>query len=289
MNIIVDLETTPRRVYTGSIGHIAPGRKVQFNVAIRTVLLDCEPGKAEYGLGGGIVWDSDSEDEYAEALLKARVLTERQPEFSLLETLLWTPNEGWYLCEKHLARLLDSADYFGFSASRESLEAYIKRLEKLESLAIGFDSPQRVRILFGRDGTLTAHSILLVFEQKPAPLTARMAVQPIQSNNIFLFHKTTNRTIYESAKNACPECDDVLLYNERGELTEFTIGNLVVEIDGALFTPSLDCGLLPGTFRDHLLETGQVKERIIHVEALKNCTKVFLVNSVRKWREVRIV
>ena len=283
MNIIVDLETTPRRVYTGSIGHIAPGRKVQFNVAIRTVLLDRETGGAEYGLGGGIVWDSDSADEYAEALLKARVLTERRPEFSLLETLLWTPSEGWFLREKHLTRLLDSADYFGFSASRESLETY------LDFLAGKFDSPQCVRLILNRDGALTAHSTLLVFEKNPLPLTARLAAQPVQSDNIFLFHKTTNRAIYESAKNACPECDDVLLYNERGELTEFTIGNLVVEMDGALFTPLLDCGLLLGTFRAHLLETRQVKERIIRVEELKNCKKVFLINSVRKWKKVRLV
>jgi para-aminobenzoate synthetase/4-amino-4-deoxychorismate lyase len=283
MNIIADLETTPRRVYTGSIGHIAPGRKVQFNVAIRTVLLDRETGKAEYGLGGGIVWDSDSADEYAEALLKAHVLTEHRPEFSLLETLLWTPSEGWFLREKHLARLLDSTDYFGFSASQESLDAY------LDALAVNFDSPQRVRLTFDRDGALAAHSTLLVFEQNPLPLTAQLAVQPVQSDNIFLFHKTTNRAIYESAKNACPECGDVLLYNERGELTEFTVGNLVVEMGGSLFTPPLDCGLLPGTFRAYLLETDQVKEKIISVVELKNCTKIFLVNSVRKWREVRLV
>jgi para-aminobenzoate synthetase/4-amino-4-deoxychorismate lyase len=85
------------------------------------------------------------------------------------------------------------------------------------------------------------------------------------------------------------EYDDVLLHNERGELTEFTIGNLVVEVNERLFTPPILCGLLPGTFRAHLLETGQVAERIIRMEELKVCKKIFLVNSVRKWRRVNLL
>ncbi len=105
MLIISELETTPRKIYTGSIGYIAPQRKAKFNVAIRTALIDRETQTAEYGVGGGIVWDSESGDEYAEALLKARVLTESSPQFSLLETMLWTPDEGFFLREKHIARL----------------------------------------------------------------------------------------------------------------------------------------------------------------------------------------
>jgi para-aminobenzoate synthetase/4-amino-4-deoxychorismate lyase len=282
MRIIAELETNPRRIYTGSIGHIAPGRKAQFNVAIRTVLLDCETGEAEYGLGGGIVWDSTSADEYAEALLKARVLTERRPEFSLFETLLWTPAEGWFLRERHLARLLDSASYFGIPASVAIINA------RLDSLVRTFYSSQRVRLLLGRDGRLTAQSSPFVSEQNPPALTACLATKPVNSSDVFLFHKTTQRATYESAKKACPGYDDVLLYNERGQLTEFTIGNLVVEMNGVLYTPPVKCGLLPGTFRAYLLETGQVKERILRKKDLALCTKIFLVNSVRKWREVTI-
>jgi para-aminobenzoate synthetase/4-amino-4-deoxychorismate lyase len=80
-----------------------------------------------------------------------------------------------------------------------------------------------------------------------------------------------------------------LLFNEHGELTEFTIGNLVVEINGHLFTPPLSCGLLAGTFRAHLMETGQITERTIHVEELKDCSKIFLVNSLRKWLRVNLL
>ena len=112
MQIISELETTSRQIYTGSIGYIAPNRKAKFNVAIRTALIDRQTQTAEYGIGGGIVWDSTSTDEYAEALLKARVLTEETPQFSLLETMLWTPEAGFFLREKHIARLLEFCRVF---------------------------------------------------------------------------------------------------------------------------------------------------------------------------------
>jgi len=115
-----------------------------------------------------------------------------------------------------------------------------------------------------------------------------LAKEPVNSKNIFLFHKTTHRDVYDSARKDFPEFDDVLLYNENDELTEFTIGNLVVEMDGKLYTPPITCGLLAGTFREHLLETGQVEERIIQVEELSNAINIFLVNSVRKWQEIKL-
>jgi len=138
MRIISELETTPRKIYTGSIGYIAPNRKAKFNVAIRTALIDRETQTAEYGVGGGIVWDSTSTDEYAEALLKARVLTDETPQFALLETILWTPEEGFFLREKHVARLLDSADYFDFPISRrgEVLSPQGRRTPPLHPKAI---------------------------------------------------------------------------------------------------------------------------------------------------------
>lgn len=316
MRILSGLETTPRNLYTGSIGYLAPGRNATFNVAIRTALIDRATNIAEYGIGGGIVWDSTSSDEYAEALLKARVLTESAPQFSLFETMLWTPAEGFYLREKHIARLLDSADYFDFPISISSMPRWLSSPARslrgvskppvskeiletyLDKISSQFASPQRVRLLLDKHGTLTHEAKPF---QTPSPdtvLKVRLAEEPIASNNIFLFHKTTHREVYEHAKSPHPQSlsprerevfDDVLLYNERGELTEFTIGNLVLEIDGKLYTPPISCGLLAGTFRAHLLETGQVAARIIHVEELAKCSKIFLVNSVRKWQSVTLV
>ncbi|MCI0551128.1 MAG: aminodeoxychorismate synthase component I [Anaerolineae bacterium] len=291
MRIIAGLETTPRRVYTGSVGYIAPNRKATFNVAIRTALIDRETQKAEYGVGGGIVWDSTSADEYAEALLKARVLTEQKSEFSLLETILWTPQEGFFLQEKHIARILDSANYFDFPASKEKIEEYLKQI------SLYFDSPQRVRLLLDRYGTLHSEASSFQPKENSRPLKVCLAREPIDSNNVFLFHKTTYRKVYNDALKALgsqtpkehKSYDDVLLYNERGELTEFTIGNLVLELDGKLFTPPISCGLLPGTFRALLMETGQIVERTVRVEELKDCTKMFMINSVHRWQEVELV
>ena len=115
-----------------------------------------------------------------------------------------------------------------------------------------------------------------------------LAKEPVNSGNVFLFHKTTHRDQYDSARKEFPDHNDVLLYNQHGEVTEFTIGNVIVEMDGKLYTSPISCGVLAGTFRSHLLETGQVEERVIHINDLKKCTKFFFVNSVRKWQEVEI-
>ena len=303
MKIISELETTPRKVYTGSIGYISPNRKVSFNVAIRTALIDRETQAAEYGVGGGIVWDSTSTDEYAEALLKAHVLTESPLQFSLLETMLWTPEEGFLLREKHVARLLDSAEYFDFpitiqprwlsspkgvskpsvANAKEIIETY------LDEISSQFSSTKRVRLLLDKSGNMSHEAKPFQKTDNNPPIKACLANEPVNSGNVFLFHKTTHRTLYDSPRKDFPDCDDVLLYSENDELTEFTIGNLVVEMDGKLYTPPISCGVLAGTFRAHLLETGQVEERIIRVDELKKCEKIFRVNSVRRWERVELI
>jgi len=282
MKIIAELENMPRKIYTGSIGYVSPQQMAKFNVAIRTALVDRGSRKAEYGVGGGIVWDSTSTDEYAEALLKARVLKEQRLPFSLLETILWTPSEGFFLREKHLARMLDSANYFDVSMTNEKLEEY------LDQVSSSFHTAQRVRIFLDRAGHLNSESTPFQTEEGFETLKVCLARLPIDSNDMFLFHKTTQRAVYESAREGCGAFDDVLLYNKSGELTEFTIGNLVAALEDQLFTPPVSCGVLPGTFRAHLVETGQVMERIIRVEQLKDCTKIFRVNSIRKWQKVEI-
>jgi para-aminobenzoate synthetase / 4-amino-4-deoxychorismate lyase len=276
MNIIAELETTPRKLYTGSIGFISPNRKAQFNVAIRTAIIDNEAKLAEYGVGGGVVWDSTHADEYQETLFKSQVLTQPRQDFSLLETILWTPQGGYFLREKHIARMADSAEYFDFSFSENELNNLFYEMAKK------FKSPQRLRILLDHLGKLAYESQEYIEQKKT--LKVKLAKQPINSSDAFFFHKTTNRVNYP----AVPGYDDVLLFNEQEELTEFTIGNLVVRIDGELYTPPISCGLLAGTFRAHLLEMGQLKERVIHKGELNVFEKIYLINSVRKWVEVEI-
>ena len=280
MQIIANLETMPRRVYTGCIGFIAPNKRAQFNVAIRTVLIDKEIGEAEYGVGGGIVWDSVIGDEYEECKVKARILTERRPDFSLLETLLWTPEEGYFLLEYHLQRLRDSAVYFDFPENVDEIR------EKLMTLAASLpNKPHKVRLLMAQDGTISCQETLLEGTSAPQPVRLGLAPTPVDSANPFLYHKTTHRQVYDMAQSGCPDCDDVLLWNEQNEITETCIANVVLELDGELVTPPVRCGLLPGTFRALLLDQGIVREKVVTIKGLKRSKRIYLVNSVRKWRD----
>ncbi len=281
MQIIAALETAPRGVYTGTIGFLAPGRRAQFNVAIRSAVIDRENASVEYGVGSGIVSDSTAADEYEESLLKARALTAPLQAFSLLETLRWSEPEGWFLRERHLSRLRDSALYFGIPFETAHIEA------RLAALAKTFGGVRRVRLLLLPDGTLQDES----FDLPPnteTPIHARLALTPVNDADIFLYHKTTQRSVYENARAAQPEAEDVLLYNQRGELTEFTLGNLVFELNSALFTPPLGCGLLAGTFRAALLDQKMIQECILHRDDLARCTKLFRINAVRGWQRVEL-
>lgn len=277
MSIITREEASPRKIYTGTIGYLAPGRQAQFNVAIRTVLIDKRAHRAEYGVGGGIVWDSVSAEEYDECQVKARVLSEHSPEFQLLETLLWTPGEGVFLQERHLQRMADSAEYFGFSLSTEAVRRQLAALDCAQ--------PSRIRLLAARSGAVTLEATPFDCATAARPARVRLARQPVDASNRFLYHKTTWRQVYESAKADCADCDDVLLWNAAGELTESTIANLVVDLEGELLTPPVSCGLLPGTFRAELLTQGKIKEAVIRLEELPRVRSLFLINSLRKWRE----
>lgn len=282
MDIITREESTPRRIYTGTIGYLAPERRAQFNVAIRTVLVDARHNLAEYGVGGGIVWDSESGDEYEECWLKARVLTQKQPDFQLLETILWTREAGFFLLDRHLERLSQSADYFGYRISRPdiraALETYVTEQTTHPAL--------RIRLLISHHGKVTLEAVPFDPESAGQPARVRLAASPVDPADRFLYHKTTHRTVYEAAKSDVPDCDDVLLWNAAGELTESTIANVVVEREGKRLTPPVRCGLLPGTFRAECLARGEISEAVIHLEDLSHANKIYLINSVRKWREV---
>ena len=280
MEIIAELEQTPRRIYTGTVGFWAPGRRAQFNVAIRTVLIDKAQGGAEYGVGGGIVWDSIDTMEFEECRTKTRILTRRVPDFSLLESILWTPEEGYFLLPYHLARLQDSGAYFSFTIDMDAIR------ERLDSFAcILSNSAHKVRLLVARDGGITVQSEALG-DAVAQPQCCCLAREPVDPTNPFLYHKTTNRQVYEQALASCPGYADCILWNERGEVTESCIANVVVELDGELYTPPVQCGLLPGTYRLYLLDQGKVKERMIRIDDLAKSPHVYLISSVRKEREI---
>jgi para-aminobenzoate synthetase/4-amino-4-deoxychorismate lyase len=115
------------------------------------------------------------------------------------------------------------------------------------------------------------------------------ALEPIDPLDPFIQHKTTRRIVYENAKRAKPDLDDVLLWNDRGEVTESTIGNVVAEIDDARYTPPLSSGLLGGTFRAEQLEAGTIRERVLTKADVASASRLWLINSVRRWVDVILV
>ena len=283
MEIIRELESQPRGVYTGAIGCIGPGRQARFNVAIRTALIDRERRQAIYGVGGGLVWDSDPGDEYEECLLKARVLTARRPAFQLLESLLWEPDSGYFLLAAHLARLADSAVYFNVPFDRSAIEA------RLSELATTLREASKIRLLVKLDGAFAVEAASLTWEASSRPARVGLARTPVDSSAIWLYHKTTRRELYDGARASRPDCDEVILWNERGELTEASMANVVLEVEGEWVTPPITSGLLAGTFRGWLLATGQIRERVLTLADLRTARRVALINSVRKWQAAILV
>ena len=280
MDIIANLEKSPRDVYCGAIGYITPDHEAIFNVPIRTVMIDHQTSAATYGVGGGITWDSTSEDEYDEVLTKASLLTANRPEFQLLESLLL--NEGkWFLKDEHTTRLQNSAQYFGFQFDADIFEKTLDECAQNHS-----HGKLKVRLLLDKNGDMSIEAQPITVPTKPLVVT--LADQPVDKDNPFLYHKTTNRDMYTQFQMKFTDVYDVLLWNEAGEITEFTNGNIVLEMDGQYWTPPIESGLLAGTFREKLLTTGKIHEKVLTIDDLKTSHKIWFINSVRQWLEVQL-
>lgn len=281
MSLIADLETSPREVYCGAIGFISPAGETVFNVPIRTVVIDKQTGTATYGAGGGITVASTAEEEYEEVRVKSAILTEQYPDFALLESLR-LEHGHYFLWDRHLNRLTRSAEYYGYHLPIDRIRAELEEYAAQHPYAV-----EKVRLLVRKDGNFTIEGESLTQLPPHPPVT--LATAPISRENRFLYHKTTHRAIYDEHRATHPAVFDVLLWNEAGEITEFTTGNIVLEINRKKWTPPRDSGLLAGTFRDHLIDQGEIRERVLTKEDLTPCTTVWLINSVRGWVRVKFV
>jgi para-aminobenzoate synthetase/4-amino-4-deoxychorismate lyase len=282
MQIIDELEKLPRNIYTGSAGFLTPHNTAQFNVAIRTVLINKGSGEADFGVGGGIVWDSESGDEFQECHTKARVLTYSQPRFELIETMKWTICDGYVFLSQHLQRMKNSASYFSWKIDSEAIES------ALVDAAAGFgEVDQRVRVQLSKAGEIKIENT--DFMDLPNPYLVKVALKSVSSRNYFLYHKTTYRNMYENAFAELQGCDDVLLWNEKGEFTESCRANLIVETSNGWFTPPVSCGLLNGIGRQDLIDRGEVQVSVIDIEQLRSAKSIWLVNSVRERWPVKLV
>ncbi|WP_339229097.1 aminodeoxychorismate synthase component I [Oceanobacillus sp. FSL K6-2867] len=281
MNIINELEPAPREVYCGAIGYITPEKEAIFNVPIRTVMIDNQSGAATYGIGGGITWDSNDQDEYKEALTKAKVLDVKPMQFQLLESI-GLENGTYFILQNHLKRLGKSASYFNFQVDIASAK------EKLQDFAHSHTNGKwKVRLLSNQNGEFTIEGTEITELTDSVPV--KLANTAVNKDNPFLHYKTTHRSIYVKSKQQHPEAFDVLLWNQKNEITEFTTGNIVVEIDNKLYTPPLSSGLLAGTFREALLDEEIILERKLFAEEIYNASKIWLINSVRKWIPVHLI
>lgn len=201
--------------------------------------------------------------------------------FTIYDAILWHPPQGYFLLEGHLQRLERSAAHFGFAlatgGARQRLLDYAQHLP---------GEPRKVRLELARDGAIAIKDERV----KPStPVRATLATEPVQSDDEFLWHKTSRRGVFERALAAHPEAQDVLLWNERRELTETCHANLVLQIGKRKLTPPVFSGLLPGVFRAHLLDCGEIQEEVLPVDSLETASAVFLINSVRKWCEIHLI
>jgi para-aminobenzoate synthetase/4-amino-4-deoxychorismate lyase len=293
MEIIRELETEPRGVYTGAIGRIAPDGDMHLSVPIRTLALDAQ-GRARFGLGSGIVADSRAGAEYAECLLKQQFLDAPQPRPALIETMLWDRAAGFALLDLHMARLTDSARYFEIPLDRAAVEADLADAAE----AFGPGSDRRVRLLVSPTGAVSVTAQPLDIRAARAALAAdppriAFARDPVDETDPFLFHKTTRRARYNDALARARKAGfwDLVFRNSRGEVTEGARSTIFVRRGDVLLTPPVESGLLPGIYRSHLLSqnTPPVKEQILRTEDLTSVEPVLVANAIYGLFEARIV
>ena len=276
MKAIRHLERAPRGAYCGAVGVLEPGGAACFNVGIRSVWIDGDgdgPQRtASFGVGSGITGDSSVAGEAAELVYKARFVQRASKSFDLFETIRLEDGE-FVLPERHLARMANSAQHFRF--------VFDERRARTALLDVATARPRgqwRVRLVSRADGFVSSEVAALT--RLPAALQVRLAGSKVSSTDEFLQHKTTRRETYD--RHAPPEGEwDTLLWNERGELTEFVRANVVLDIDGERLTPALSSGLLNGTLRDELLANGQIREQILRQGDLVKATSIWWVNSLR--------
>jgi len=275
MEIIRELEVSPRGIYTGAIGMIKPGRDMIFNVPIRTIEIEGDRGLM--GIGSGIVWDSDPEEEYQECLLKAQFLTNEHKPVELIESMRY--ENGLHRLDMHLDRLEDSARYFDIPVNREQIIKILNGTKsKLDETGV-----YKIRLILDeeRNIDITYERITPEIEQ---PVRLKLCSTPTDSNDRFLYHKTNRRELYQSEYRKAQEEGyfDVLFHNERDEITEGAITNVYIKQNDILYTPPVACGLLNGVYRKMLLSEGKAEEKTITVDVLLNGGEIFVSNSVRE-------
>jgi len=279
---IARLEVEPRGIYCGAIGTMEPNRKAAFSVGIRTALFVGRERLGDYGIGSGVVWDSEMDSEFQECLAKANVMTSSAPEWALLESMPDTLLPDSPQLAKHLERLQNSAGFFDIPFDRERI---------LSALALPrqprIDGAGKLRLTLNRRGEANVEQTLSVLQDRK--LTAKLASRPIQSTDPRMRHKTTDRSLFNELRSDAPTLDEVLLLNEFGQAVCFTNGNLIAEFDGRWLSPDPDSGCLAGIGLWRFMLDADVELCRIPVQDLRAASRILLSNAVVGIREVQMV
>lgn len=258
MEIIAQIEDTPRGLYTGAIGHINPEGEARFNVAIRTLHLKPGDGRATLGLGSGIVADSNPSDEWRECLAKGAFVASERP-FDLIETMGFDPHDGLIRLDAHMARMKASADALGFNFDRHAAR------NELQAATFRLRQPARIRLLASRQGNYAIEVRRL--EVPDGSVDVATAPLPVEADDFRLVHKTTDRAFLDDARKQSG-CFEVIFTDPAGFLTQGSFTTIFLERDGVLLTPPAPRGLLPGILRTELLEQGRAIEADLRPEDL---------------------
>ena len=281
MQIIHELERQFRGVYTGAIGFIRPNRSSVFNVAIRTLVM--QDKYITMGVGGGIVAESEAEDEYRECLLKASFVTRRKESFQLIETMLW--DGELRLLNLHLDRMESSALYFDFPFDRSGITSMLFDLCK--SPAFDSRSKHRIRLTLTASGRVSTE--VSRHSTEPSKMRIWLTDERISSSDVLRRHKTTRREQFDRlyAKAREHGFEDAIFTNENGEITEGAISNIFIERSGKMLTPPLTSGVLAGVLRRHILQTCEgSEEAVLNVDDLISADGVYLCSALRGLRRV---
>ncbi|MBM3422699.1 MAG: aminodeoxychorismate synthase component I [Chlorobi bacterium] len=281
MELIDRLESSSRGIYTGAIGFMQPDRDMVFSVAIRT--LELANGQGMYGSGSGIVWDSDPLQEYGECLLKARILTgAADAGCGIFESLLWNGRMLW--ASEHIERMRASAVGLGICFDIGLAE---RLLQDLDCELADAGGRYKVRLELSVDGSMMVTHEPVLASPSLVPLRLCLCGEPVDSSDILRYHKTTARSFFDRFYRMAQErgFDDVLFLNERGEVAESAIANVIVRKDGRYCTPPLSSGLLAGICRNYFLDTRtDCREQPLFPDDLLSADLVYLCNSVRGMR-----
>jgi para-aminobenzoate synthetase/4-amino-4-deoxychorismate lyase len=281
MEIINEMESEPRGIYTGSIGFIHKRKKV-FNVSIRTLVINKKTDRGEIGLGSGIVWDSVAGQEFKETVLKSRFLTKPEKEFRLFETML-LENGEILLLEEHLKRLQLSASFMLFKFDQKKISKEIKKRISI----MDDQSKQKIKLFLNKWGKVKLE--ITPFVSLPEEINVIISKSRISTSNRYQYFKTTNRNLYDREYKFFSKKGffDVIYFNEKNELAEGSITNIFLKIDDTWFTPPLTSGILAGVYRKYMLQhSANIKEKTLFFEDLMAADEIILANSLK--REIKV-